>query len=91
MGTPRKTMPPGILKLIDKRSECRDRACSGMTERAQSKQGFIPRSSAAEGAAGAGCRALPCGMIPFIDNNRVVRKLQFQNNFRFNSCFSLLP
>ena len=28
--------------FIDKRSECRDRACSGMTERAQSSKGSIP-------------------------------------------------
>ena len=60
------------LRFIDKRSESRGRACSDMTERAQSKQGSIPRSSAAEGAESAGCRARqlccrsPAVLIPFI-------------------------
>ncbi|MDR0443103.1 MAG: GHKL domain-containing protein [Treponema sp.] len=37
-----KNIPEKEKRSIDKRSECRDRACTGMTERAQSSKGIIP-------------------------------------------------
>jgi len=52
--------------LIDKRSEGRGRACSDMTERAQSKQGLIPRGLPRKAPSGAGCRACPAVLMPFI-------------------------
>jgi hypothetical protein len=53
--------------IIDKRSECRGRACSDMTEQAQSPKGLIPRGLPRKAAIGGGCRACSAVLIPFID------------------------